>query len=422
MSEPQIPPRRSSRAAVNEVARKARLEAVKRKRKLHQSSQESLNCLSGISWYDEEMKIIELEQVALTIKTEGLEERMRQAEEGTGDGSTVNDRLKMHRDIIRQELALEDRKASASKYRQQLKDFSQRILRTGKQDLHRERVKFARFVASLLNQDFGGFGACPWKQQQAFQKELIMKYRCESEDKEHFWDPILHRWVDKDEGFTAAHLFPYRLGRKCMEEVFGEESANDLFSYRNGLMLPSWFERKLDKGLVVIVPKGELSERCWRIKVLDKLIFNEERPVSWAKLDNRELEFRSDTRPAARYLYFLYAIAILKMTKKGKRAWQDDHGQYIWATQGRYIRKNVLISLGEATGHKDPTDIADLADHMITDGEEEDEMSTDEKISGRILAEGFVRDGLLEEDEEDDDDEDDDENDGGDEKGEEEYH
>lgn len=406
MSEPEIPTRGSSRAGTD-ASCKARLEDVKRKRKLHQISQESLDCLADVHWYDEEIKIIELEQTALGIKIEALLEKMRQAEKGLGDGSTVESRYKLQRDITRQEIALEQRKAKTEKYRDRVKCFMERIFPGVRKELHEERVKFAQFVASLVLQDFSGSGTRPRQLQQAFHRELIEKYECESKDKTKYWDLILHDWYDKEDGFTASHLFPYRLGEKCMEQVFGLESAGDLFSYRNGLLLPTYLERKVDKGLVVIVPKGELIERRWKIRVLDKSILNQKlRGISWIDLDDTELKFRNEARPSARYLYFLYAVAVLKKAQKSNQAWQDDHGKYIWATQGKYISKNILITLGEAIGHKDPTKIANLSEHVIADKRERNERTADEKIRERVIAEVTVGEGLLAENEEDQNDDD----------------
>lgn len=74
-------------------------------------------------------------------------------------------------------------------------------------------------------------------------------------------------------------------------------------------------------------------------------------------LDGRRLSFKNDNRPGARYLYFLFVVAQLKM------AWRHEYrtdpskklkpqlGKGFWATRGRYLNRALLLALAEEIGH-----------------------------------------------------------------------
>jgi hypothetical protein len=162
-----------------------------------------------------------------------------------------------------------------------------------------------------------------------------------------------------------------------MDAIFGKKRPEELFSACNGLLVAQPVERWLDSGKLVIVP--DLPERpalvellAWvrrdtreyRLKIidptwerLDKMV-SFAHPKTWRELDGQKLQFRTKFRPAARYLYFHYCVQVLR------RAWahntgggsfptlRDEVGKPFWGTPGRYLPKNMLLSLVEALGHE----------------------------------------------------------------------
>ena len=106
-----------------------------------------------------------------------------------------------------------------------------------------------------------------------------------------------------------------------MASIFGREAKYEMFSVQNGLLMSTLAEKRMDKGLFVIVPyandESESDVREWhlshpkryKIRVLDK---SHNPKSNWAQLDGRELGFVSDHRPRARYLHYIYCVAVLR--------------------------------------------------------------------------------------------------------------
>lgn len=58
--------------------------------------------------------------------------------------------------------------------------------------------------------------------------------------------------------------------------------------------------------------------------------------------------FRSENRPARRYLYLRYVIAYLHAKKDGNQSWTEkvDNRTVFWATPGPWVEESTLLSLG----------------------------------------------------------------------------
>lgn len=107
---------------------------------------------------------------------------------------------------------------------------------------------------------------------------------------------------------------------------FRAHKSPKLFSTKNGQLMCRVIEANFDKGVVAGVPdlperpsmellaswvKGPIRE--YKVGILD---MSWERindpvisgPLTWKQLDGRKLSFRSQHRPAARYLYFHYCV------------------------------------------------------------------------------------------------------------------
>ncbi|KAK0712628.1 hypothetical protein B0T26DRAFT_714791, partial [Lasiosphaeria miniovina] len=151
-------------------------------------------------------------------------------------------------------------------------------------------------------------------------------------------------------GVTAAHLFPYKLGPDVLVALFGEDVESELMTSRNGLPLQPHVESALDDGAISIVPdlpdnptteqvadweRNEPKIYRWRIidedaESLNTVIIPKghnapedghgaPKDITIRNLDGQRLSFKNDDRPRARYLYFLFVFAQLKM------AWRHEY-------------------------------------------------------------------------------------------------
>ncbi|KAF8241976.1 hypothetical protein K440DRAFT_500640, partial [Wilcoxina mikolae CBS 423.85] len=174
----------------------------------------------------------------------------------------------------------------------------------------------------------------------------------------------------------AAHIYPYVLGTTVMRMIFGDEGVGELFHVRNGLLLADFVEKRFDKHQLVIVPAKDARLHQdgtidrWVLNVVDDSI-KDIRVIeingTFADLHGKELTFRTSARPAARYLYFQYLIAMLRARKHGTKIFkpklpQDDNndGQSSstdtrpvpWGTPGPYMRERMVRALVAEAGHE----------------------------------------------------------------------
>lgn len=199
------------------------------------------------------------------------------------------------------------------------------------------------------------------------------------------WDPVFGEYVDPDL-MTAAHITPFFLEKKIMEDIFEQNAHDEIFSPANGLMLRDYIEKKFDQHLLVIVPiepevelqvpsDGYDSMACgsiqrWKICVVDDDTKKKQIPtigagLAFADLDGRELNFVTQFRPRARYLYYHYVIALLRARRHRRKGWLLQQSQDIaWPNPGKYIRKTMLRTLIASVGHKIPEQEASEADDV----------------------------------------------------------
>jgi hypothetical protein len=221
-----------------------------------------------------------------------------------------------------------------------------------------------------------GAGKRDRRAQEKFRMDMIKSYGAQHPQEEWIWCPVLGEWLVK-ESVTAAHLFAWMHGQDTMDAIFGKTAEPELFSARNGLLISSAIEKYFDDGKLAIVPdlperplavelfawlKGEIRE--YKIKIIDKTWNKlEKRPVPhsslrYGDLDGKKLQFRTPFRPAARYLYFHYCLQVLRQAWQHNQAKEADNflrtevGKPFWGTHGRYLPKNMLLSLVEELGHE----------------------------------------------------------------------
>lgn len=212
-----------------------------------------------------------------------------------------------------------------------------------------------------------------------FRKSLVKAQDANHPEKEmaSHWCPIIRSWVH-NKSSTAAHIFPWKHGQEIMTRIFGSESANEMFSINNGILMSTLAESRMDKGFFVIVPcvndESESDVKAWhesnpkryKVRVLeenDKLmrefIPGSEPRKQWFRLDGQELIFRSNHRPRARYLYYHYCYSMLHRShhhKEHENILKDHLGRNFWGTPGAYLRKCYLLAFVEEIGAVDLLD------------------------------------------------------------------
>ncbi|KAL7622555.1 hypothetical protein AAE478_008062 [Parahypoxylon ruwenzoriense] len=181
---------------------------------------------------------------------------------------------------------------------------------------------------------------------------------------------------------TAVHLVPRSLGGDTLVALFGTNVEGELDTPYNGLLLDMDVKKAMDDdGAIVIVPNLpdepstqevaiwesiEPQDYKWKIIDPEAEILDEPLEVAPEKssnvmtirdLDGRRLSFKNDMRPRARYLYFLFVVAQLRL------AWRHEYsqgpskvlakqlGKGFWATKGRYLERSFLLALADEIGH-----------------------------------------------------------------------
>jgi hypothetical protein len=154
-----------------------------------------------------------------------------------------------------------------------------------------------------------------------------------------------------------------------MEYIFGEDAEDEINRARNGLFLPLLVEKAYEAHRITIVPDGpQTIPQDYKFLVLDKggtlELACATNKTFFKDLHGQRLRFQpgNNFRPRAQYLYFRYVLTML-VHLRSRNAKQGTHSQQlpetempelsrIWATEGKYLRKNLILALIEGTGHK----------------------------------------------------------------------
>ena len=230
-----------------------------------------------------------------------------------------------------------------------------------------------------------GQGRRSTAEQSAFRERLenVCNSRHPDEDFNQQWCPILGAWTPT-KYMRAAHIFPYGAGQTAMDELFGRNADNreELMEPENGLMMCEDAVKKIADGGIVLVPdvpndasaeelgtwtnaavkEYKLRVLCPASKSMQEVLpfissvkeDKTDRP-RWYSLEGKRVECRSDHRPRARYLYWQFAVALLR------QAWQTNHrannpvaaefGKQFWGTKGSWIKRKYLLAFTEYLGH-----------------------------------------------------------------------
>ncbi|WEW59460.1 hypothetical protein PRK78_004934 [Emydomyces testavorans] len=176
---------------------------------------------------------------------------------------------------------------------------------------------------------------------------------------EYIWCHVQGDWQPAKTTKTA-HIVPKSLTSDELSYFFGVGEVI-LSDRRNGITLDAGIEEGLDSGKIVIVPAAQGDKTRWKCVLIDQDSRNRTfgSHKNWGladraikHIDGKELEFRSDGRPAARYLYFRYAMTCLYHIQRKHEDWLQkiESVGAIWATPGPYLRQSMLKLLAQNIG------------------------------------------------------------------------
>ncbi|OJD14679.1 hypothetical protein AJ78_05003 [Emergomyces pasteurianus Ep9510] len=271
--------------------------------------------------------------------------------------------------------------------------------------------------------------------QSTFRGDLITAYNAQSSTPhllECIWCPVLSTWIHESCAI-ASHIFGYKHGQQTMDAIFGKMEQPELFHPKNGLMLSSVVESKFNSGLFAIVPNlpdrpspeeiaqwQESEPKDYKLRIIDrdpvKLNMSTTVPgigTTWKDLDGKKLDFRSDFRPRARYLYYHYCLQILRVAFRerfeGEIIREKELQKPFWGSPGKYVRKNMLQAFVEEVGHKYDGLLKGASDES-SEGQGEDDLmllaaTRDVDLSLREKGVTIVAGETCEEEDEDDDEE-----------------
>ena len=220
--------------------------------------------------------------------------------------------------------------------------------------------------------------------------------------KGYWWCPITSSYHSSS-AMTAAHLYPWKSGQNAMAEIFGEEATGELFSARNGLLLSTSAERYLDSGAIAFVPAigdepsseqteawNAASVKEYKIRVLrpkdkgmDELCAYSSN-LTWKELENQPVTFQGEYRPRARYLYYAYCVALLRLAysvEKKPVALKTSLGMKNWGATASYLRKSMVRGFVNAVGH----DFDELMEDSLSDDEDEPDPTILASANAQIL-------------------------------------
>ena len=207
----------------------------------------------------------------------------------------------------------------------------------------------------------------------AFRADLILKMGSKHPNRRHpgLWCPVTHIYLPQA-GVRASHLFPWKCGEATMKAIFGlsDSGHSELFKAENGILWAYEAEELLKGGHLVIVPDipnhptqqqvvtWEASEpKEYKIRVLNPKHPRMETVVwgtdkRWVDLDNQRLQFKTNFRPRAKYLYFAYCEAMLCHSFRNNltEVSSAELGKNLWGIPGDYMPERMLLGFVEEMG------------------------------------------------------------------------
>ena len=385
MSQPssfKIPLRTSSKRALSESVKADEAEKLK----LDQEIKESRKKIKARGSFDAEYWADHHSVNSLELRRSNLRHKISKGSFITDAGGEEEWEKTEEAKTIREE------QADLELKQQLFKEYSESL----GMDKNDRQAKHRQWIMELMTASpikKGGIGvgdtAGQGKRLAALQSEFKAKLQtaCKSLPEEPGWElefcPIVNAWM-VDDVMRAAHISPYGAGQNTMDELFGRENEDrpEMFEIENGLIMCSYAESRIANGFMALVPDvpdnapNEVVQE-WRRSVVKQYKIrvicpdhkkmkmflpgsgfspeSKETPKRWVDLNGQRVNFRSDHRPRARYLYWQFCVSLLRA------AWSCEHRKYnpvteqigkqFWGSGGKWIRKKYLLGFAEYVGH-----------------------------------------------------------------------
>ncbi|KAI0840245.1 hypothetical protein F5Y06DRAFT_251999 [Hypoxylon sp. FL0890] len=294
-------------------------------------------------------------------------------------------------------------------------------------------VKLFFSAASGLGVGAASYGPRDNQAQSRMREEMIRKYHekgFDEEEKGLIWEPVCGTWL-RSEWVHAAHLYPSK-SIEHMDIVFGAGARDEIMTAANGLFLCPDIEDALELGYIAIVPDVRLepdtnedpatdlhmrrqyvkdwedsSPKEYKVIVLDKsnglkkklkamLNLPEAYNIkSVEDLDGRRLQFRTNFRPRARYMWWTYLNSLLNLSYRYKSTRgigvdkEVELGNRYWGTRGKYVKRNQLQSFVEHLGQ----DIESISSSSIMEHGIEEERGEENPNTAAVVvfADNMIR-------------------------------
>ena len=409
---PQIPPRHSSLAALEDARLKNKASRQDLKRKLSDAT------LEGGSERCVKLRIEEKE-----LELEDLElERERMEWEMNAKNVDEKSYRKAQRATNSRVISLGD---DLWQFKRQLRLHHEKA---GKLELLTPDSEGA-FAAALLHlyKDPKKSRNRDKTMQSDMRRNTIAAYHSLDVEKAGVRCTLSGEYFDPDD-IKAAHIVPVHLGVEMADYIFGKGTGARLFSVDNCLMLHKKFEAAFDKGILAFVPVdvAERPIRRWKAILLNEAAKNQvivhfDTMKRIGDADGRELKFGSEQRPAARFLYYHFVVSLLRCRRQREPGWENAWVNFRtgqpWPTPGRYLRQSMLLALARTVGDLNEGEIEGLVKERTFDVPERLADDEEKEVARRMLEAQQRREemcqrraelaalGLDEDDEDEDDDE-----------------
>jgi hypothetical protein len=171
------------------------------------------------------------------------------------------------------------------------------------------------------------------------------------------WCHATRRWCPSRD-VTAAHIVPFFLDLSTLAEILFGTKSDTLEKPGNTLMLSNILKRWFDQYHLIVVPVNpqEPTIRRWKVDIISNDIANATvyvtgngTGITVKDIEGQELMFLNEKRPTARFLYFHFIMAMVRIKDMDRLGWQKIWAKYYdnrpFATPGPYMRRTMLLAL-----------------------------------------------------------------------------
>ena len=207
----------------------------------------------------------------------------------------------------------------------------------------------------------------PTPENPEMRKQALRVYESGKEaPKGKLWCPISRDYFSVPH-MVAAPIVPTSLGASLTEYISGSGSSSRLNIADNCLLIHCSVEDAFVGGKFVLLPADSAKSplKTWKIQITNVSAKNTDLGRrTLGVMDGEILAFKNDNRPAARFLYFLYVITLLRNKRDRQPGWEKfcielPIGKPFAAMKsGPYLRHSMLLALAKSVGDVDAVEEA----------------------------------------------------------------